>query len=780
MRLSSVTDESVAMNEMSVPAGRASAIGAEQGRFEDAKLVQGHGRYTDDINAANQLWAHIVRSDIAHGIIKSIDKAEAEAAPGVKAVITGADLADYGCLPSCAMPLKNIDDTPMLTTKWHALPSDKVRYVGEAIAAVIATSRQAALDAAELLEIDIDELDPVLDVATADDGPQLHDGQSNVALNWRFGDPEATAQAFAAAHHVTKLSLDNQRVAIVPMEPRTALATYDADKESFHFQTGCQGVFGLRGQLAGILGIEKGQIRVTSEDVGGSFGMKLPAFPEYLVVLHAARALGQPVKWRDERSDSFKADLQGRAMHFHAELALDENGKFLAVKVKSLGDLGAYVSFFGPVMPSMNIQANTPGGYQTPLLLVETICAVTNKTPIGPYRGAGRPEGVYIMERLIDQAARDMNIDRVDLRRRNFIQSFPHKVASGREIDSGDFATIMDAGLEKADFAGFAARRAQSEAAGKLRGIGFCTYLEVTAGGGGNELGEVTFKADGRVDLVTGTFDFGQGHHVTFAQILHDRLGIPLDKIDLVQGDSDRLKAGGGTGGSRSVMASGNAISVVSEKIIERGKQAAGHILEAASADIIFANGTFSVAGTDKRIGIMELAKAAAENPEVEALDASEVVDMVPSTFPNGCHVAEVEIDPETGVVTLLDYNAVDDFGTVINPMLTRGQMHGGIVQGVGQALLETTIFDESGQPLTGSFMDYCMPRADDVPMIEDEFIEVPATTNPLGVKGCGEAGPTGGMSSVMNAVCDALASRGITHIDMPATPERVWRALNQ
>jgi carbon-monoxide dehydrogenase large subunit len=621
-----------------------------------------------------------------------------------------------------------------------------------------------------------------------DEAPSLFEGQGNVCLDWRFGDIEATEHAFAQAAHVTRLKIVSNRVVVAPMEPRAAVAAYDTGTARFTLHVGCQGVFGLRRALAeDILKIEPKQLRVIAGNVGGSFGMKASPYPEYVALLHAARELGRPVKWCDQRSESFVSDQQGRATITAGALALDGDGGILAVRVHTLADMGAYLTTFGPAMPTVNMQKNLPSLYRTPLIAISTRCAFTNTVPIGPYRGAGRPEANYIMERLIDTAARETGRDPAELRRRNLLpaSAMPHRAPSGLEYDSGDFPALLEAGLARADWAGFETRRSASRRRGRLRGRGLACYLEVTAPSG-KEMGGVRFEADGRVTVVTGTLDYGQGHASAFAQVLAARLGLPFGLIDLVQGDSDQLLAGGGTGGSRSIMASGKAIVEAAAAVVEKGRKLAGHVLETAEADIEFEAGFFRVAGTDRAVSLLDLAAEARQAAErlpddvPKSLDAALVTDSPPSAFPNGCHVAEVEIDPETGLVKVARYVAVDDFGTLVNPMLAEGQVHGGVVQGIGQALMERTVYDGAGQLLSGSFMDYALPRADRVPPIEVAFHPVPARSNPLGVKGCGEAGVTGALPAVMNAVLDALAERGVTRLDMPATPERVWAALRE
>ncbi|MFQ5972805.1 MAG: xanthine dehydrogenase family protein molybdopterin-binding subunit, partial [Alphaproteobacteria bacterium] len=568
-------------------------------------------------------------------------------------------------------------------------------------------------------------------------------------------------------------------------EPRAAVAEFDAAADRFTLHVGCQGVFGLRNTLATeVLRIEPERLRVLAGDVGGSFGMKGATYPEYAILLHAARDIGRPVKWADERSDSFLSDHHGRDAVVEGELALDEEGRILAVRITGLANMGAYVAGFAPAIPTMNVVKNVASLYRTPLIGVATRCVLTNTTPISAYRGAGRPEGNYYMERLLDAAARETGRDPVELRRGNMIprDALPFRAGSGLEYDSGDFEAVMDACLDSADWAGFPARRAETERRGRLRGIGLACYLEVTAPPG-KEMGGVRFEADGHVSIVTGTLDYGQGHASTFAQILSDILGLPFDRIRLIQGDSDQLLVGGGTGGSRSTMASGAAIIAAAGKVVEQGRALAAHLLETAEDDIEFAGGVFRVVGTDRSVSLLDLAAELRKEGTLpddlpRGLDAMIVVDTPPSAFPNGCHIAEVEIDPETGATEVASYVVVDDFGNLINPVLVEGQVHGGVVQGLGQALMERVSYDGEGNPRSGSLMDYAVPRATHVPPLAFTSHPVPATTNPLGAKGCGEAGVTGALPAVMNAVVDALSAQGVTHVDMPATPERLWSIL--
>ncbi|HWB48859.1 MAG TPA: xanthine dehydrogenase family protein molybdopterin-binding subunit [Stellaceae bacterium] len=763
------------------------AIGQPVPRAEDPVLIRGEGHYSDDFSRPGQAYAVMVRSPYAHGVIRGVDTAAARAMPGVLAVYTAADLAAGGIT---AMParqvMNNRDGTPMLQPVRHVLATDKVRHVGEAVACVIADSIAAAKDAAEAVAVDIDPLPAVTEPADADaaEAPQIYDDvPGNIGLDFHFGDSEQVAAAFAGAAHVTRLRLRNNRVVVNPMEPRAALAEYDAAQQHWTLHVGCQGVFGFRNYIAQVLGVGRDKVRVVTDRVGGSFGMKQPNMPEYFCILHGARMLGRPVKWTDERSGSFVSDTHGRDHAMTAELALDRDGNFLAVRLNGHGNLGATYGAPGP--STRNAQRNTLGVYKTPLIEVNTKCVFTNTTPVGAYRGAGRPEANYYMERLVDAAAREMGIDQLELRRRNHIppEAMPYKSPNGTTYDSGDFTNLLNKAVALADWHGFPRRKAESRARGKLRGRGISDYLELT-GPPGREMGGIRFEPNGDVTIVTGTLDYGQGHWTPFAQVLAARLGIPFQRIRLLQGDSDELIAGGGTGGSKSLIVSGNAIVGAADKVIERGKQIAAHVLEAAAADIEFRAGRFVIAGTDRSVGLMELAGRINAGldlpPELpQDLDVADIYDGPPSAFPNGCHIAEVEVDPDTGVVEVAKYTFVNDFGVVINPLLVDGQAHGGIVQGIGQALRERTVYDEDGQLLTGSFMDYAMPRADDAPFFVHEFHSVPATTNPLGAKGCGEAGCAGALPSVMNALVDALWELGIKHIDMPATPERVWHAIH-
>ena len=762
-------------------------VGQPVCRTEDDALVRGKGKYTDDFSLPGQAYGWMVRSSHAHGIIKGIGTTAAKAMPGVLGVWTGADLAHANYKPFiCGLPLRSRDGSPLLQTNRMPLATDKVRFVGDPVAFVVAETPLKARDAAEAVEIDIEPLPAVTNAAEAAQpgAPQLYDHiPDNVALDFHYGDTAKIDAAFATAAHVTKLDIINTRVAVASMEPRVALAHYDKASERYTIQVPTQGVSGNKAILARILNVPPEKVRVLTGNVGGSFGMKNLNYPEYTCILHASRELGRPVKWTDERSTSFLSDSHGRGQIIHAELALDREGKFLAVRLSGYGNLGAFITGVAPGPLSLNTAKNLASVYQTPLLGVDIKTVVTNTTLMGAYRGAGRPEANYYMERLIDRAADEMGIDRLTLRKRNFIKpaQLPFAAASGVTYDSGDFAGVFAKALEISDHANFAERKRQSRKQGKLRGIAAGSYLEVTAPPSG-ELGKISFEPGGSVRLTTGTLDYGQGHATPFAQILSAQLGVPFEKITLEQGDSDLVRFGNGTGGSRSITASGQAIVEASALVVEKGKKAAAHLMEASEGDIEFANGRFTIAGTDRSIDIMELAERLRDGKMPEgvpsSLDIDHATKETPSTFPNGCHVAEVEIDPDTGVVKIVRYSGVNDFGTIINPMIVAGQLHGGVAQGIGQALMEEVNYDTSGQPITGSFMDYALPRAVDIPPIAVGDHPSPAKSNPLGTKGCGEAGCAGGLATIANAVLDALSDYGIKQIDMPLTPEKIWRAI--
>ena len=765
------------------------AVSQPVARTEDPRLLRGEGVYTDDRNLEGQAYAVFLRSPVSHGVVATLDISAAESAPGVLSVLTHVDIesAGLGTLPN-NLPVKSRDGTPLIKPPRPILATGRVRHVGEPVVAVIAETVAQARDAAEKVYMDITPLPAVtgVEAAVAEGAVRLHEeAAGNVCLDFQMGDAAATAAAFDAAAHVTRLHLVNNRCFVSAMEPRAAVADYDHNADRHLLYVCCQGVMGMRNILANdIFNCEPEKIRVITDEVGGSFGMKAMPYHEYPVIMLAAQDLGRPVKWTADRSESCISDHQGRASQFDAELALDADGKFLAARVYGLADMGGYLTGTGPLAQSVNIGKNLPCMYGTPSIDVNMKCVFTNTVYVGAYRGAGRPEGNFIMERLVDKAAREIGIDRIELRRRNLVLSsaMPYTAASGQVYDSGDFAPLLDKAVAAADWDGYAARKVLSEARGMKRGLGVCAYLEVTAGAG-KENGGLRFGKDGRVTMVSGTLDYGQGHRATYAQIVGARLGIPFDKFDLLQGDSDELLIGGGTGGSRSVIAAGGAFYEAAAAVIEKGKSVAGHVLEAAVEDIEFADGTFRISGTDRTIEIQELANKAREldgtNGLPSSLDVDLIHDTAPSAFPNGVHVAEIEIDPNTGETEVVKYTVVDDFGNVINPLLAAGQVHGGVVQGIGQALMEDVVYDSDGQLITGSYMDYALPRADQVPNIVFDDHPVPATTNVLGAKGAGEAGVSGALPAVMNAMADALAEYGIDNIDMPATPEKVWRAIH-
>jgi carbon-monoxide dehydrogenase large subunit len=762
-------------------------VGQPVPRSEDPTLVRGAGYYADDVSRPGQVYAVIVRSVVAHGNIRGIDTAAAKAMPGVIAVYTAADLTDYGPLKS-TLPLKNRDGSPIRYTPRPALSGDRVRYVGDAVACVIAETVAQAKDAAEAVVLDLEPLPAVLTPADAvkHGAPLLFDAvPNNIALDYHYGDTAKVAEAFAKAKHVTRLTTSNQRMVVNAMEPRAAVGEYDTASGKWTLYSTSQGVFGMKTSLMDILGAPADKVRVITGQVGGSFGMKAAVYPEYVCILHGARMLGRPVKWTDERSGSFLSDHHGRGQDMTMEMAFDENAHILAIRLTGYGNMGGYLAQFGPLLSTGNQVKNIASVYRTPLIEVDVKCVFTNTVFVSAYRGAGRPEGNYYVERTLDLAAAELGIDRIELRRRNMIRKsdLPFKAASDVTYDVGDFQGVLKQALEMADYKGLKKRKRESKKRGMLRGFGVGCYLEVTAGGG-KELGSVHFEEGDTVTVIAGSMDFGTGHATTYAQIVSDKLGIPFDRIRLVEGDSDRMSYGGGSGGSRSVMFTGTALVETATLVIEKGKQVASHVLEASVSDIDFKAGRFVIAGTDRSIGLLELAarlRRGFKLPEgvTTSLDVDHVGnDPVPFAFPNGCHIAEVEVDPQTGAAQVVKYFAVNDLGTVINPLVVAGQIQGGVVQGLGQALLEQAVYDDAGQLVTGSFMDYAMPRAYNVPMIEVASHPVPTKSNPLGVKGCGEAGTSGGLPAVANAVIDALSEYGILHLEMPMTPSRIWRAI--
>ena len=760
-------------------------------RREDQDLITGAGNYSDDSTFEGQTFVAFLRSPVAHAAIKSVDLSAAKDAPGVAGAFTGDDLraAGTGDIPNLT-PFASFDGSPILLTSRPALAVGRVRHVGEIVAMVVAETAAQAADAVELIGFDFDTLPTVVDVeaAVADGAPQLWDNMpNNVCLDFRIGDGDKTDAAFAQAAHVSRLTLKTNRIVAASMEPRSASARWDSENDRYELVSGSQGVNAMRRMLAeAIFQVPPEKMHVVTHDVGGGFGMKTQAYPEYVACLFAAKAIGRPVKWQGSRSEAFLGDNQARDGVMNGELAFDGNGKIVGMRVDMIAAMGGYLSSHGPAAATRNVCNCLTGCYDNPALHFRVRCVMTNNIPIGPYRGAGRPEAAYMLERLMDHAAREMGIDRVELRRRNFIDpdNMPYATSIAQTYDSGEFEAAMDKALELAGWGGFAARRADSEQRGRLRGMGMACFVE-TAGGFLDEGAKIEFADDGAVEAILAVQSNGQGHATSFAQVVADRLEVPYDKVRIVEGDSDTTPATGfASVASRSAALAGAAISVTVDAVLDKGRQLAGHVLEAAEADIEYAGGAFRVAGTDREIDIFDLAarvKTLGDLPGdlPQSLDSEEDFTSPEQTYPNGCHVCEVEIDPDTGVIEVVGYTAVDDCGTVINPMIVHGQVHGGVAQGLGQVLGEHAIYDDDGQLLAGSFMDYMMPRADDLPSMKLGFHSVPCTTNPIGAKGAGEAGTTGALPAGMNAILDALAARGITEMDMPATSFKVWAALN-
>jgi carbon-monoxide dehydrogenase large subunit len=767
-------------------------IGQPVRRHEDLRLITGQGRYTDDVTLPNMAQAFVLRSPMAHAGIKKIDAAPARKIPGVVFVATGEDVrADgIGDIP-CATPLNNRDGSPRKDTPRPILAVGKVRHAGQPVALIVAETLTAARDAAEAIEIEYEQLPAVTEAkdALAEGAPQLFDHiPGNLVFDWDndLGNAAATDAAFAKAAHVVALDLVNNRLVANSMEPRNALAEYDAASGRSTLYTGTQGVHFVRDPLAeAILKIGKDKLRVISGNVGGGFGMKAFAYPEQALVVWASRKIGRPVKWQEDRSEGFLSDNQGRDHTTRAELALDVKGRFIGLRVSILANLGAYLSPFGSFVPTRSTDL-VSGIYAIGAIHINVKGVCTNTVPVCAYRGAGRPEAAYLLERLVDAAARELGKSPDAIRRVNFVppSAMPYTSVTKLTLDSGEFEVVMDQCMAAAEWASFKKRRRESERAGKIRGIGMATYTE-RCGGGFPETASIEFKDNGRVELVMGNQEYGTGLITAYKQVVSDQLGLDADNIDVIMGDSDRTPSGL-TGGSRALAVAGTALYEASRSIVAKGKELASHILEVGADDIVFADGTFGVPGTDLRIDLLELAKAARDRgklpPGMEpGLDTTHQRVPPAQTFPNGCHIVEVEIDPGTGQVAIERYTVVDDFGRTINPLLLEGQVHGGIVQGIGQALLEHAVYDpDSGQLLAGSFMDYAMPRAGDIPHFDFSTHNVPSTSNPLGVKGAGEAGSVGAPPAVINAIVDALHHRaGTKHIDMPATPRRIWEALN-
>ncbi len=756
-------------------------------RTEDQRFLTGTGRYTDDITQPDQAYAVFFRSPFAHGKILSLDVSEARSAPGVIAVYTAEDLTSAGIKdvhgsgspPSSKTP-------PREPIQQRPLARDKVRYVGEPVAAVIADSMAAARDAAELIFLDVDELDAsVTPVQALEDGAaQIHDEyEGNLYSILEYGDAEATEAVFGKAAHTVSLEVVNNRLAPTALEPRGCNISYQDDKLTV-FQ-GCQGVHNIQGRLAESLEIDPSNIHVIAPDVGGGFGLKYFLQCEPVVVAHAAMQTGRPVKWTADRTESFLSDTHGRDHITEASLALDDDGKVLAMRASVKATIGAYCSQVGPIIPWFGASMS-PGVYDISTLYVDVYNVLTNTSPVDAYRGAGRPEAAYLIERLMDKAAAACGLTPDEIRRRNFVapDQFPYQTATGQSYDSGDYETLMNAALERSDWAGFEARRQESESRGKLRGIGMSYYVEICSALG-DEAAQIRVEENGRVTALFGTQATGQGHETTYAQMVADVLGVDIDIVDVIEGDTEKAPAGYGTVGSRSMAIGGSSIILGAEQMIDAGKNMAAEMMEAAVEDIEYERAEFRIAGTDRSVSLSEVGKASyddAKRPDgIEAgLQSSERFTPEAGTFPNGCHICELEVDPETGVAEIVRYTVEDDVGVVINPLILEGQIMGGVAQGLGQACGEHAVYDqETGQLMSATFMDYPMPRADWIPDVDSGYQEVVSPRNPLGVKGAGEAGTVGAAPAYINAIVNALSGRGIDHIDMPATPHTVWRALH-
>jgi len=782
--------------------GIASAIGQPVLRKEDARFLTGTGQFTDDVTMTRQTHAYFLRSPHAHATIRAIDVKKAKAAPGVVGVFTGADLTGVNGLP-CGWLITGTDGKPMNEPPHPVLAQGKVRYVGDAVALVVAESIDQAKDAAEQIEVDYDVLASVVSSVDAlkPGAPQIHEqAPGNRCYTWALGDKAAVDAAFAKAAHVTKLDLVNNRLVPNAIEPRAALASWNRADDAYTLYVTSQNPHVERLLMtAFVLGLPEHKVRVIAPDVGGGFGSKIYLYPEETAMVWASKRVNRPIKWAAERSESFLSDAHGRDHVTHAELALDKDGKFLALRVQTTANMGAYLSTFASCIPTILYATLLAGQYTTPAIHCEVTAVFTNTAPVDAYRGAGRPEATYVVERIVHQAAVETGIAQDELRRRNFIREFPYQTPVALNYDIGNYDQTLDAANEMADVAGFAARKAEAKQRGKLRGLGYASYIEACglapsniagalgARAGLFEAGEVRVHPTGSVTVFTGSHSHGQGHETTFAQVVAARLGVPVDNVDVVHGDTGRVPFGMGTYGSRSLSVGGTAIVKALDKIIAKGKKIAAHLLEAAESDIEFHDGKFTVAGTDrsKTFGEVALTAYVPHNYPLDKLEPglneTAFYDPTNFTYPAGTHICEVEVDPETGVVQVVAFTASDDFGNIINPMIVEGQVHGGVAQGIGQALLEHCVYDtSSGQLLTGSMMDYALPRADDMPAFQVDTKVTPCTHNPLGAKGCGEAGAIGSPAALMNAVLDALAPVGVTHLDMPASPHRVWKAIRQ
>ncbi|MFG6517008.1 xanthine dehydrogenase family protein molybdopterin-binding subunit [Sulfitobacter sp. 1A13496] len=782
-----------------------SGIGASSKRREDVRFLTGSGRYTDDINLRRQTHVFFLRSDVAHGRLTGVDTSAAEDMPGVLKIFTGADFAEVGGMP-CGWQVTDKHGQPMQEPKHPVLAHEKVRHVGEPIAAVVAETLAQARDAAEAIVVDIDELPAVVNMkdAVKDDTPKVHDDlTSNLCYDWGFVEEnkEAVNKAFDEAAHVTTLELVNNRLVANPMEPRVAIGDYNRSDGEHTLYTTSQNPHVIRLLMgAFVLGIPEHKLRVVAPDVGGGFGTKIFHYQEEAFCTFAAKAVGRPVKWTSSRSEAFMSDAHGRDHVTKIELALDAENNFTALRTDTYANMGAYLSTFAPSVPTWLHGTLMAGNYKTPLIYVNVKAVFTNTVPVDAYRGAGRPEATYQLERLIDKAAHELQVDPIKLRRQNFVTEFPYATPVAVEYDTGDYNATMDKLEEIADHAGFEARRRESEAKGKLRGFGVNCYIEACGIAPSNLVGQlgaraglyesatVRVNATGGLVVMTGSHSHGQGHETSFAQVVADMIGIDENMVEIVHGDTSKVPMGMGTYGSRSLAVGGSAMVRATEKIIAKAKKIASHLLEASEGDIELKDGAFSVAGTDKSVawGDVTLAAYVPHNYPLEeiepGLEETAFYDPSNFTYPAGAYACEVELDPETGHVTVERFTAADDFGNVVNPMIVTGQVHGGLAQGIGQALLENCAYDEDGQLLSASYMDYAMPRASDLPFYDvDHSCQTPCTHNPLGVKGCGEAGAIGSPPAVVNAVLDAMRSGGkdIGHIDMPVSPARVWEAMN-
>ncbi len=776
----------------------ATGIGASVRRLEDRRYITGKGNYVDDVNRHGQAYAYFLRSPHAHATIKSIDKAAAATAPGVLAVLTGDDLAadKVGGL-ICGWMIHSKDGSPMKAGPHPALAQGKVRYVGDHVAVVIADTYAQAKDAAEKIDVDYEVLPAVHDTASARKvgGPPVHEVASdNTVFEFHLGNKDETEAAFARAAHVTKLDIVNNRLVPNAMEPRAAVGDYDSGTDSFTLYTTSQNPHVARLVLSAFIGIApEHKLRVIAPDVGGGFGSKIFIYAEETVCVWAAKKVGRPVKWTADRTEAFLSDAHGRDHVTHAELAVDANGKMLGLRVHTIANLGAYLSTFSSSVPTYLYAPLLSGQYNIPAIYAEVDAVYTNTAPVDAYRGAGRPEATFVIERIVEVAARELKLDPAEFRRRNFVTSFPHQTPVIMCYDAGNYAASLDKALELIDHKGFGLRKSDAARRGRMRGLGFSAYIEACgiapsaavgslgAGVGLWESAEVRVNPVGTVEVLTGSHSHGQGHETTFAQLVSGRLGIPIENVSIVHGDTDKVQMGMGTYGSRSGAVGMSAISKALDKVEAKAKKVAGYVLEASDQDIEFKDGKFTVKGTDKSIDFGSVALQAYvahkfNGQDLEpGLKEGAFYDPTNFTFPAGVHICEVEIDPETGVTRIERWVAVDDFGVIINPMIVEGQVHGGIAQGIGQALLEGTVYDASGQLITASFMDYCMPRAYDFPSFQVETTETRCPSNPLGIKGCGEAGAIAAPPAVINAITDAL---GHENIAMPATPQKVWRAV--